>query len=435
MKYSNIITSAAFLILAMMSPISAFAFPIFAPPSAYANCKSSPSFFGDSSNIAAGFAGGTLTNLTWDGVNNKLALTAGQSSGTFTSRVIDNSCAGVGFPWLTFQWTTTLPFGKELPASNETTTSYPGKTNSTLLNNIVGIWHFNEAAGYNGTANEVVDSSGQNRHGVIMSSWGTVTNTKVSGLFNNSWNCSDGLPMKINAASMPAGSTTALSFSMWFKAGGASTGYDQFAMGDNGTYWWRLQWTNLNHIDVSTQTSGGGGYIGETALVTTGVWHHLALVLNNGTGNLWYDGTKITNTYPAGTGFPQLDTYICNNAKVTYDEAAMWYRALADAEVLELYRRGANRLRIQVRNCTSSTCADNPAWQGPNGTATTYFTELNNNSNQSTQLGTVQAGTPSILLSNFGSVTKSNRYIQYKILFDTDNTTYSPDIKTAGPGR
>lgn len=117
------------------------------------------------------------------------------------------------------------------------------------------------------------------------------------------------------------------------------------------------------------------------------------------------------------------------------DEAALWSRALSDAEVLTLYRRGANRVKFQVRNCTSSTCADIPAWQGPDGTAATWFTELNNNQLPLTGLGNVLTGSPSMLWSDFPSIIKINRYMQYKFTLETDNVTYSPNVKTAGPGR
>ena len=116
-------------------------------------------------------------------------------------------------------------------------------------------------------------------------------------------------------------------------------------------------------------------------------------------------------------------------AKGDLDEYAIWNRVLSAAEVLNLYRRGANRVRFQFRSCTSTTCADAPAWRGPNGTNTTYFSELYNNSVQLAQTGDALYTVPFMLFSNFTSFAiPSNRYFQYQLTLQTDNVTYSPDL-------
>jgi hypothetical protein len=111
------------------------------------------------------------------------------------------------------------------------------------------------------------------------------------------------------------------------------------------------------------------------------------------------------------------------------DEFAAWNRVLGDGtngtpnEVLELYRRGANRIKFQVRTCADPGCATpspGPSWIGPDNTAQTYFSELNNLS----QTGAVQAGAPDLLFNqeNFPGLTiESNRYFQYRAVFETDD--------------
>jgi trimeric autotransporter adhesin len=422
------------LVWAIFLPIFTFGFPIFPPPNiASINCSSSPSFFGDNSNTTLGFAGGTMTNVSWQ--TDKVALVAAQATGTFTSRVIDNSCVAAGKPWLYFPWTSSLPFGKELPAGTETSTSYSSKNTTTpWTTNLIGLWHFNEAAAYNGTANETVDSSGNGNHATLYAPFGT-NNTKVTGLFNNGFNTIDGNSVRVTLAQ-----SNVYTFSTWLKLAGGNTSYLQVAQRDDfaGSRW-SIQIDNTCHPSISITGNGGSGYIDSgTVTVCDGLWHHIVLAVSGVaiTGlSLWVDGVKYNTNYTPPTSYAATDLWISSGVIGTYDEAALWHRLLSDAEILELYRRGANRVRIQVRNCTSSTCADNPAWQGSDGTAATYFTELNNNSNQLTQLGTVQVGSPSMTMSNFSSVTKTNRYIQYKFILDTDNTTYSPDIKSIGPGR
>jgi hypothetical protein len=113
------------------------------------------------------------------------------------------------------------------------------------------------------------------------------------------------------------------------------------------------------------------------------------------------------------------------------DELMMWNRALTATEVQKLFQRGGNRLKFQIRACTQRLCADAPAWQGPDGTSSTYFTEINNNSIPTTGLGTVLVTSPSVVFANFPSVVISNeRFFQYRVTLETDNSTISPDLKS-----
>lgn len=430
--HQNIQLSTAIKWLVIFSPLTSFAFPIFNPPLAYINCQTSPSFIGDNSNTTLGFAGGTHSNTTWS--TDRVVLSASQTTGTFTSRVIDNACTAAGKPWVNFQWTTSLPFGKEIPPTNETTTSYSGKTNSTLNTSLMFLWRFNEATAYNTTPGEIIDSSGNGRHGTIKN-WPPLGNTKVAGKFNNALSCTvEAVTPYLPAASLPT--SNYVTFSIWFKSS-VTSAWTQFATRDtwSGDNFWRFQQDASCIPNLAINVGGVGSWISTSTSVCDGNWHHLVLVLNNGNAAIWIDGNKTTGTYTQGTGFAAAELLIGNGMLGVFDELAYWNRALADAEVIELYRRGINRVKIQVRNCTSNTCADNPAWQGPDGTASTWFTELNNNSNQLTGLGTVQAGAPTLLMSNFPAVTKNRRYIQYKFTLETDNVTYSPDVKTIGPGK
>ena len=105
-------------------------------------------------------------------------------------------------------------------------------------------------------------------------------------------------------------------------------------------------------------------------------------------------------------------------------------RQLTAAEILEEYRRGVNRVKMQFRSCIMSNCADLPSWIGYDGTSATFFTELNNNSIQPTWLGTVLPSFPQMTFSNFPAAPiPNNRYFQYKATLETDNTTYLPDLK------
>ena len=59
------------------------------------------------------------------------------------------------------------------------------------------------------------------------------------------------------------------------------------------------------------------------------------------------------------------------------DEFAVWARGLHDREIRDLYKRGVNQVKFQVRSCDDSVC-NGETWLGPDGTANTYFTEEHN---------------------------------------------------------
>jgi len=406
------------------------AFPIsLNAPSALINCRSTQGTTTDNSNHAVtGFAAGTATQVTWDG--SRMVLNAGQTTGSFISRPIDSqNCHGLT-PWLSFLWTTSLPYFKELPSTSETAGNYSAKT-ANLMANIQGIWHLNEAS-YNTTADEAVDSSGNGYHALLHA--GSVTN--VAGRFNNGFPSS--LTSRLKVLNLPV-MTEAFTYQTWLKTTD-TTNYAGIAMRrDVSGYGFTLQMNQtFGRPYIRMDTSGGTNQasVFSTTTITDGNWHHVVVVVNSGATALWVDGTKFTGTYVRGTGLTAAGQLQIGWSIIgSLDEVAMWDRVLTDAEIIELYRRGANRVKLQVRTCSNSDCSDNPTWMGPDGTSATFFTEINNNSLPLTGLGNVTAAAPSFLFSSFPSVIFLKRYFQYKFILETDNTTYLPDLTTFGVTR
>lgn len=376
----------------------------------------------DNSNITNGFAGGTMSNVTWDG--SKLVLSASQTLGTFTSRVFDSGLCTHVAPWMGFSWATTLPYFKELTPTNESSAAYSGLS-AGLMSGLMGLWHLNEAS-YNGTANEAVDSSGNGYHGALVGS-GSVTN--VAGLFNNAANLA-GTLNEIDISTLPA-MTDTLTYSFWVNTTDATL-WNGFVFRRN-TYGWVIQNDQVGNgmPYVRIDTDGGANQTNclATSSVTDGKWHHIAVVINSGSCKLYIDSQKQSDvSYTLGSGFTGVAAPLQISTGgggwgVTgrYDEAALWSRALSDTEILELYRRGAGRVKFQVRSCTTSNCGDNPAWIGSDGSNATTISELNNS------LTTA----PSMNFFTFnGFVALIQRYFQYQITLQTDNTTYSPDVSS-----
>jgi hypothetical protein len=151
------------------------------------------------------------------------------------------------------------------------------------------------------------------------------------------------------------------------------------------------------------------------------------------------DGQRINYRTISGTPISPASILISSSSSEQFfgqiDEVAIWNRALGDGtngtsnEILELYRRGANRIKYQVRTCPDSTCSTSPNWQGPDATNQTYFTELNNNavpldSADLTTSDSVNATAPTMTFANFASPQPTaNRYFQYRAILESDDTS------------
>lgn len=406
----------------------AFTFPFFNNATVAQNaCKLKNGVTYDVDNVASGFSGGSMSNVQWDG--SRLRLSSGQTSGNFTSRVLDSSLCLQAAPWSSLAWTTYTPTSKELPASSETTGSYPGIT-SNLMSGLVGLWHFDETS-YNGTANEVIDSSGNGRHGKLYG--GSITNS--ASILNKAPTFSGSKYILMKTLPSP---TEVLTFALWVKRSPAA--YNTFAYRvDNatGNKGWALYSDAGALAYIRIDTSGGSNQAAcnTRRIVEDNTWHHLAISINNGICAIYLDGQLETrSTYVRGTGFTGTsDLRIDGSGNGSRDEAVYWSRVLSDQEILQVYQRGASALKFQVRSCTAADCSDSPSWQGPDGSSSTYFSELNNNSNPLTQLGTVLNGAASLNFSDFPSVSLNKRYFQYKAFMSSLGLS-TPELLSVGIG-
>jgi hypothetical protein len=385
-------------------------------------------------------------------------------AGTYTSHVMNARAAGQS--WTSLDWTTSLPFEKELPdaacaptpcahTNDETSTNYPSLVGSTgavgdndLLGlNLQGLWHFQEPAGTTG-AGTVIDDSGKGRNlnpgNITFGSWGRLgtgaffngttawmNGTDVLNPGNGSYTASAWFRRSSNAA--PAGAQSIFSKG---NASSAAEGWNVHLSTDARLY------ARVNASNDATEVAGRN---------TTGTflnmdWHHVVLVIDrtNAVLRTYIDGTSAGWTTgapgPASdsiSGFGDITTANtlaigADRSGVTtnhyfagwIDEVAIWDRALTAAEVLQLYRRGANRARFQVRTCTTADCSDDALgtnWKGPDGTRYTFFSELNNNSVPLAANGNVLKGLPSLILAGFTSPVGTSQYFQYRTILESDD--------------
>ncbi len=382
-------------------------------------------------------------------------------SGTFTSRILD-SLSSVS--WTAFSWTPTLPFLKPLvdflgTIRNEIAdaTHYSSLASSTLMTGLVGLWHLDEPDGMS-AANSVIDTSkasGSADNGTPQGSptFGVLGKFNTGVFLNSSSSQYITIPSTTNITP-----TAAMTVSGWFFQSSLATNktlFSKWNYSSDGGFAVQTDNSDSSRLLIfvaaySTDNGTGCNMTTAAGAWTTG-WHHVAIVYDGsltGAGTarlkLYIDGVNSALTIGTG-GLPatlQPSTApfeigrwqgIGRYWDGAVDEVAMWSRALSATEVLQLYQRGASRLKFQVRSCADSTCSANPTWQGPDGSANTYFSELNNTSTQAaTPSGTVNIALPSMTLQNYTSPIGNNQYLQYRTIFESDssNTALMPELKS-----
>jgi hypothetical protein len=141
-------------------------------------------------------------------------------------------------------------------------------------------------------------------------------------------------------------------------------------------------------------TAGSTNRFSTSTVFSANQWYQAVLVYDsslaaNGRTKIYINGKlDATGAGPANLPNTASNLYIgaLNDAYGTYfqgrvDEIGIWKRAMTPTQIAELYRRGSNRIGLQVRTCDDATCTTgSPAWVGADGTATGYFNEATNTS-------------------------------------------------------
>jgi hypothetical protein len=391
-------------------------------------------------------------------------------AGVLTSRVIDSLSSDAS--WTSLSWVPTLPFFKALPdgvsnpvpgatpfAQNETTANYTGLDSSHLMDGNVGLWHLDEPSGTN-SAGSLADQSG---NGNVGSPYGSVSFGNIGVLGTSATlNGSNYIGLGSDASLSP---TSALTVSAWVNQSynnnfqvvlsqESQTGYQLGVYGGNAYF--AIKTSNNGWLGTSASAS---------ASIGSNTWAHISGTYDGTTCRIYVNGKLVSSDQVSASGSLEYglnSVYlgaISGNSSFFYgsvDEAAIWSRALSANEILELYRRGANRIKYQVQTCQhAADCTNSPNWQGPDGTNQTYFSELDNTTAydkvNNVPSGSVNAGLPNMTFSNFaGTPPAANRYFQYRTILESDdtstncnydgtgvpNTWCSPELKSVavGPG-
>jgi hypothetical protein len=360
-------------------------------------------------------------------------------AGEMTSRVINGFKSDTS--WLSLSWIPTLPFGKVIPNSSctpepcshnqvEESSSYANIYSDTLNADLVGLWNFDT---------NFDDSSGQDNDGTATSG---ATLDWIDRKFGNSSASFDGDNDSVDLGSIDPGNplmldTGSSTISAWFKQIEGGDEYQRILSksdgggGANG-YFLAVHPTDKSVIvgvDVNSKFSTAGVYdfnewthfVG--VITATDYKIYVNGVLNS--GGPWGGGGTQTPRLPpnasANMRFGSWNHSTGREFKGKIDEVAIWARELTSTEIKQLYRRGANNIRLQIRSCDDDACSGED-WMGPDGTSSSYFNEKYNTSVQGLpSTGNILTTTPTMTFSNL-TAPGANQYFQYKLLMDSDDT-------------
>jgi hypothetical protein len=366
------------------------------------------------------------------------SITSRQSptfGGLLTSRVIDGLNPSVD--WSKLNFASSLPFGKEVASSTETNYN---TTVSDFSSGLIGHWGLNEPSG----STTIVDSSPSGYNGALTGSY----TLAAPGILSKAIVLNSGATVNIGDHYDFTG-LVPHTISVWFKTT-ISSGFDNILnkrTGGAGTWQgWVMYVIGANGQVCFERTNNLQPSVCSTTLVNNGQWHLATYTYDGSNMKLYVDGVlnstlansvNLTDTIKS---FEIISTF----ANSMRDEVAIWSRALSTLEVAELYRRGVNRNRFQVRTCDDAACSNNsPAWTGIEGqnangqSAQSTFGEVQNTATGA-DTSTISANPFAVLWTAlkstyygfsiwmdaipFGSVAnKRKQFIQYRAILESDD--------------
>lgn len=314
-----------------------------------------------------------------------------------------------------------------MPNNAATETSY--SAGNVGMNGNIGLWHLN---------NNVSDSSGNNLTGV-----GQNGLSYDSGYLGSNGAVLDGTDDYISLGNSNTLNQATLSVSAWVKTthtgnmyvfskkGRAAGGWHAYAL-NVGPSWAS---SSSGQVSARIQQSAAPSFIDfkTSKTVNDGKWHHIVLTFDSsrvgrihidgvleaisgtGSGPIYYytnSNAYIGSSRYCGSGNDCEETVVEAPFRGNIDEVAVFNRPLGEQEVLNMYNRGANKVKFQIRSCNDNPC-NGESFIGPDGTANTYFSELSNTS----------LNLPSFSISNL-----LGRYYQYKVIMQTDSANSKPEI-------
>lgn len=365
-----------------------------------------------SDNEQGDFDQGDYSDTQWNTAESWLELDSNGKTnkmGNFTSRVFD---AETNTSWENISWNPNAPYLKELP-NNEASEEDYSENNINMSSNEL-LLHLNESSG------SIIDSSGNGNNGT---SFGA--DYALEGKFDKSmyFNGSSDYIEIPNSSNLNI--SNQITLEVWAKWNIEPTSGNDWAqiLNKNGESQYQIQhnFDNTGFEFAINTTSGRTWVIGNTNPVQN-KWHHIVATYDGSMMQLYVDGSLDNTQTHSGDIVSSSSSLLLGKHKDynrhfngNIDELAIYSRVLSASEISSRYTRGSQRLKFKVRSCDDQLC-DSEQFIGPDGTTTTYYSEILNSENDK----------PILELTNVDD----NQYFQYKAILETDDSTATPKLKS-----
>jgi len=335
-------------------------------------------------------------------------------TGTYTSPAIDLSADK---QFVNISYTTGAYYESEIGRGQGDSATPPTENDfnrSVNTSGLVLLYHFNNETAFGESNANITDFSnyvnsekdGQPQSNGYQNGGMTMNGTPKLGS-HSAW--FDGTNDHINAGSNPSLTTSKITVSAWVYLDNITQAKGIVGKWASPNYPWLLWFSNtpanfsfvINNAAYiySTNTQPNRWYhvVGTYDLVNVKLYVDGVVAMSKAYSSPMTSTTRsvIIGKYSNGAdGSTLLQPFVGN-----IDEVAIWNRSLSQAEITNLYKRGAMRLNLSVRSCSSPDCTDS----GYNVNATN------------------STGTSLSTLTN-------NRYIQYQANFFSNSTQYQPEL-------
>ena len=398
--------------------------------------------------------------------------------GEYNSSIFDLGEAG---NFSSFEINTPLPYGKELVASSGESALDYSSIEGGLSNGLAGYWPLNETSlGQGPAGTDFADLSSSANHG---SEFGGAQ-PGVQGLLGKGA-FFDGIDDYVDLGTHSSldifGSYQDFSICSWINNSALDVIDPIFAWGTGSTDGGTFQTRHVTNVLVFSSPNATVRAEG-TLAVPLNEWHFACVTADrDGDLSFYLDGSLDNTTDISATASESWNRAAGvyklaasrNNGRIFrgfLDEISIWTKSLSATEVRQLYQRGANRVKYQVRSCIDSSCncksySSSPAGSssdcdgdgtpneqdsddiykakfiGPGGDGSTYYSELFNRESSDVVLDcdinttdssdsicvadeiflTGSAKSSSLLFS-LDSYNKpaSNRYFQYRVSMEAE---------------